>query len=169
MTHLLGGGLIPAHQLGERDLLLGYLARQRELVFWKLEGLDDEAARRVSTASGLTVHGLVRHLETAERSWLRRHVDGQQDAPVDWDMTVAPEVTLAELCASYRAEIVRCDAVIAAHALDDVSAQRDHTLRWVLLHLIEEISRHVGHLDLLTELADGRTGEEPEGAPPPGG
>ncbi|MGZ6826308.1 MAG: mycothiol transferase, partial [Mycobacteriales bacterium] len=77
MTHLLGGGLAPGHRLGERDLLLAYLARQRELVLWKLDGLDDDAARAVSTPSGLTVHGIVRHLENVERSWWRQHVAGE--------------------------------------------------------------------------------------------
>ena len=61
-----------------------------------------------------------------------------------------------------------CDAVIARHELDGRSAVRDHSLRWILVHLVEETSRHLGHLDLLCELADGRTGEEPEGAPAPG-
>lgn len=176
MTHLLGAGLMPEHQLAERDLLLAYLARQRELVFWKLDGLDDDAARAVSTPSGLTVHGIVRHLENVERSWWRQHVAGEQDLVFDWtdddpdgELRVPADVRLVDLLAAYRAEIARCDQVVAARSLDDVSALRDHTVRWVLLHLVEEISRHLGHLDLLVELADGRTGEEPEGAPPPGG
>ena len=76
-TALLGRGLIPAHQLGERDLLLAYLTRQRELVFWKLEGLDDDKARAVSTPSGLTVHVIVSHLTGVERGWLREHFAGQ--------------------------------------------------------------------------------------------
>lgn len=171
----LGPGLIPRHQLGEREMLLAYLARQRELVFWKLAGLPDEAARAVRSPTGLTVHGLVRHLENVERSWLRRHFAGQQDLRFDWtdadpdaDLQVPEGVSLVSLLAAYRAEIALCDEVIAAHDLDDVSAVRDHTLRWIVLHLVEEIGRHLGHLDLLAELADGRTGEEPEGAPPPG-
>jgi uncharacterized damage-inducible protein DinB len=179
MSELLSGGLVPRHQLAERDMLLAYLARQRELVFWKLEGLDDERARAVATPTGMGIHGIVQHLEGVERSWLRAHVDGQPGLRVargsdedgagpEASMQVPPGVPLTDLLASYRAEIARCDRVVQAHALDDVSAERDHTLRWVLMHLIEEVSRHVGHLDLLAELADGRVGEEPEGAPAPG-
>jgi hypothetical protein len=175
VTELLGGGLIPGHRLGERDMLLAYLARQRELVFWKLDGLSDEAARAVATPSGMGVHGIVQHLESVERSWLRKHFAGQQDLRFAWGegaddagMVVAPDVTLATLLADYRAEIALCDEVVAAADLDQGGVTRDHTLRWILLHLIEEVGRHVGHLDLLAELADGRTGEEPDDAPPPG-
>lgn len=171
----LGPGLIPAHQGEERTLLLDYLTRQRELVFWKLGGLDEAAARKPSTATGLTIHGIVRHLENVERSWWRHHVAGQENLFFDWsdddpdgEMNVPADVRLVELLAAYRTEIVLCDEVIAARDLDTVSVRRDHSVRWVLLHLIEEIGRHVGHLDLLAELADGRVGEEPDDAPPPG-
>lgn len=171
----LGGGLVPKHQLGERDMLLAYLERQRELVFWKCSGLSDEAAHSVATPSGMTVAGIVQHLENVERSWWRRHFAGQQGLAFAWGddqedagMTVAPDVPLADVLARYRLEIALCDDVIATHDLDDRGALRDHSLRWVLLHLVEEISRHLGHLDLLCELADGRTGEEPDDAPPPG-
>jgi len=174
LPELLGGGLIPRHQLGERDMLLAYLDRQRELVFWKCTGLTDEAARAVSAPSGLTIHGIVRHLENVERSWWRRHYAGQPDLHFDWtdedpdgDLHVPADVRLADLLTAYRTEIALCDQVIATHGLDDPGALRDHTLRWILLHLVEEISRHLGHLDLLCELADGRVGEEPEGGPPP--
>jgi len=175
LTERLGGSLIPRHQLGERDMLLGYLERQRELVFWKCLGLDDEAARTVSTPSGMTVAGIVQHLENVERGWWRRHFAGQEGLSFDWaddpddaGMSVPEGVTLEQLLARYRAEIALCDEVVAAHDLDDTSVLRDHSLRWIVLHLIEEIGRHLGHLDLLCELADGRTGEEPPGAPPPG-
>jgi uncharacterized damage-inducible protein DinB len=175
-TELLGGGLIPGHQLGERDLLLAFLARQRELVFWKLDGLDEEAARVTRTPTGMTIPGIVQHLESVERSWIRRHFAGEQGLRFAWDegadddagMQVAPGVTLAALLQDYRTEIAACDAVIAAADLDQVSVLRDHSLRWIVLHLIEEIGRHVGHLDVLAELADGRVGEEPDDAPAPG-
>ena len=168
MTELLGGGLIPRHQLAERDMLLAYLHRQRELVQWKCAGLDEDAARRQATPTGLTIHGIVRHLAGVEKGWLREHFAGEPRERVRDDEFVPQTESLAELLAAYREECARCDEVIAAHELDDVSSLRDHSLRWILLHLVEEIGRHLGHLDLLCEQADGRTGEEPEGAPPPG-
>ncbi len=166
----LGDAFIPEHRLGERDMLLAYLDRQRELVFWKLEGLSDDAARAVSTASGLTIHGLVRHLESVERWWVRDRFAGQvglhyawTDEDPDGELHVPADVTLESLLAAYREEIAHCDAVLAHADLDQAAVHRDHSLRWILLHLIEEISRHLGHLDLLAELADGRVGEEPAG------
>ena len=57
------------------------------------------------------------------------------------------------------------DVVIADSSLDETGARSDHTLRWVLHHLVEETARHLGHLDLLCELADGRVGEEPDVRP----
>jgi uncharacterized damage-inducible protein DinB len=165
---LLGGGLIPRHQLAERDLLLAYLQRQRELVRWKCAGLDEDAARGQSTPTGLTIHGVVRHLAGVERGWLREHFAGGPKERVRDDEFLPQADSLADLLAAYREECARCDEVIAAHDLDDVSAHRDHSLRWILLHLVEETSRHLGHLDVLCEQADGRTGEEPDTAPPPG-
>jgi uncharacterized damage-inducible protein DinB len=168
LTDRLGGGLIPRHQLDEREMLLAYLDRQRELVLWKCGGLDEAAARAQATPSGLTIHGIVRHLAGVEHGWVQEHFAGAPRERVRDEEFEPPTATLAELLEAYREEASRSDDVIARHDLDDVSAVRDHTLRWILLHLVEEISRHLGHLDLLCELADGRTGEEPDDAPPPG-
>lgn len=166
----LGPGLEPLHHLGEREMLLAYLARQRELVLFKCEGLTDEAARAVSAPSGLAIHGVVRHLENVERSWFRDRFAGQEGLSFDWtdddpdgEFHVPADVALADLLAAYRAEIALCDDVIAGHGLDEVGQACDNSLRWILLHLVEEISRHLGHLDLLRELADGAVGEEPPG------
>ena len=161
MSDLLGDGLIPRHALGDRDMLLAYLKRQRELVFWKCDGLDDQRAKEQSTPTGLTIHGIVRHLTGVERGWIREHFAGEPEERVRDEEFWATTEALAVLLAGYRAEIALCDHVIAAHDLEDRSARGDNSLRWVVLHLIEEIGRHVGHLDLLCELADGRVGEEP--------
>ncbi len=168
MTELLGGGLIPRHQLAERELLLAYLARQRELVCWKVEGLEDARARAVRTPTGLTAHVLVAHLTGVERGWFVEHFAGGSEMRVRQQEFEAQERPLAGLVAAYRAQTAISDTIIAGADLDAVSARRDHTLRWVVLHMLEETSRHLGHLDLLTELADGRVGEEPEGAPESG-
>ena len=157
----LGPGLEPPHQLAERELLLAYLQRQRELVLWKCEGLADDAARAVSTPTGLTVHTLVRHLAGVERGWLLEGFAGEPAVRVRDEEFVDRGESLADLLAAFREQIRRSDEVIAAHALDEVGVVRDHSLRWMVLHLIEETSRHLGHLDLLCELADGRTGEGP--------
>ena len=70
---------------------------------------------------------------------------------------------MADLLAAYAAESARCDAVIAAApSLDVLSASRGFSLRWIIVHIIEETGRHLGHIDLLREQADGEVGEEPK-------
>ena len=152
----------------ERTMLLGYLQRQRSLVLWKVEGLTDHDAHRVGTTSGLTIHGVIDHLTDVERSWVRRWFAGRRGlhiGGVDADH-VQPPLDLAgarlkDLVNAYVEETRRCDEVIAGHDLDEVAVRGDYTLRWTVHHLIEETARHLGHLDLLRELADGATGEGP--------
>ena len=157
-----------AHHGDERTTLLGVLQRQRDLVAWKLRDVPDEVLGGVATPSGMGLHGLVRHLTNVERSWLRDVFAGEEGLAFDWtdqdpdaEWRVPAGTTMADLLAAYAAEGRRCDAVVRAAALDAVSVQRNMSLRWILLHLVEETARHLGHIDLLRERADGSTGEEP--------
>ncbi|MCU1592938.1 MAG: hypothetical protein JWO12_330 [Frankiales bacterium] len=152
--------LLPQDHTGERALLQSYLARQRALVHWKVDGLDDAQARAIATPSGLTIHGIVAHLTGVEKGWLWEHFAGNpktRDRPGEF----LSQQPLRELLDAYSAQHVVSDAIIARHDLDDTSSIRNDSLRWILLHLIEETARHLGHLDLLAELADSRVGEEP--------
>ena len=160
----------PPLAAAERETLLAFLQRQRDLVLWKLGGLSDHDAARVGTATGLTIHGIVEHLVDVERSWLRRWfggVRGLHVGGVDPDHVAAPQhlegARLRDLLAAYVQESRRCDELIRDRSLDEleVGGAGEHSLRWILHHLIEETSRHLGHLDLLCELADGRTGDAP--------
>ncbi len=158
-----------AHFGDERTALLGVLQRQRDLVGWKLRGAADEVLGVPATPSGMSLPGVVRHLTNVERSWLREVFAGEQGLAYDWteqdpeaEWRVPAGTTMADLLADYAAESRRCDAVVtSATSLDAVSVQRNMSLRWILLHLIEETARHLGHIDLLREQADGSTGEEP--------
>jgi hypothetical protein len=159
-----------ATQADERTTLLGFLQKERDIVAWKLRGLDDAALRSVSTASGLTAHGVVRHLENVERSWIRHTFADEPGLSFDWtdedpdaELRVPTDVTMASLLAAYAEESARCDAVVAASALDAVAVHRARSLRWIVVHLIEETARHLGHLDLLVEQATGAVGELPGG------
>ena len=142
---------------------------QTSVITWKVHDASDLVLRSPMTPSGLTLHGVVRHLTNVERSWLRDVFAGQSGLTFDWtetdadgEMLVPQDVAMADLLAAYAAEARRCDAVVAvAPSLDVVSARRGFSLRWILLHLIEETARHLGHLDLLREQADGSVGEEP--------
>ena len=158
-----------AHYGAERTVLLGFLQRQRDLVGWKVRDVPDQILGSVATPSGMGLHGLVRHLTNVERSWLRDVFAGQGDLHYDWteddpdaEWQVPSDTTMTALLADYAEESRRCDAVVtAAPSLDETSASRDFSLRWILMHLVEETARHLGHIDLLREQADGSTGEEP--------
>jgi uncharacterized damage-inducible protein DinB len=164
------GVTVPAHAGDERTTLLGYLQRQRDLVAWKVRDASDETLALVRMPSGLTLHGIVLHLKNVERSWFREFFGGQTgllfdstDEDPDGDFR-AEGVPMADLLAAYAAETARCDEVIAAASSLDASVEDEgnpYTLRWIILHLIEETGRHLGHIDLLRENADGAVGDEP--------
>ena len=169
-TNGVRGGVAEAAHLGdERTTLTGFLQRQRDLVAWKVRDAPDETLRSVRTASGLGLHGIVRHLENVERSWFREVFAGETGLSYDWtdddrDAEFKPgdEVRMQDLLRAYAGETRRCDAVIAAApSLDTVSVTREVSLRWIVCHMIEETGRHLGHIDLLREQADGVVGEEP--------
>lgn len=118
----------------------------------------------------MTLPGIVRHLENVERSWIREVFAGESglsydftDEDPDGEWKVPADVPVAQVLAAYAAESALCDAVIAAASLDDMAVRREFSLRWILLHLIEETARHLGQMDLLREDADGSVGEEPTG------
>ncbi len=155
----------------ELDMLIGYLAYERDTLLWKLDGLDDEQLRRPHQPSGLTLLGIVKHLTDVERSWVRgivggeaiRHYSDPDDPQRYW--RIEPDDTTAAIITGYRAEGDQSDAIVRERGLDaPVSfirdhAERDMTVRWVVIHLVEETARHVGHADLMRETIDGATGE----------
>jgi uncharacterized damage-inducible protein DinB len=170
-VNVVRAGVTRPAQLGdERTTLMGALQRLRDLVAWKVQGASDETLRSAATPSGLTIPGVIRHLENVERWWFREIFAGEPDLSFDWtdeepDAEFRPPhgVPIPTLLTSYAEESRRCDAVIrAASSLDQVSATRGCSLRWILVHLIQETARHLGQLDLLRELADGQVGEEPD-------
>jgi uncharacterized damage-inducible protein DinB len=153
----------------ERESLLEFLQRQRDLVPYKVQDASDDVLRSVRTPTGLTMHGVVSHLTNCERGWFRwafadeasLMFDTEEDE--DADFKVPADVTMAQLLSDYAAEQRRCDEVIlAAETLDQKAVHRDRSLRWILLHMIEETARHLGHLDLLREQADGVVGDQPQ-------
>jgi hypothetical protein len=154
----------PAARGDERTSLLGFLQRQRDLVAWKVRGAPEDRLRAEATPSGLTAPGIVRHLTNVERGWIRDTFAGEPGLTFDYsdddpegDFRIPRSVSLANLLRDYRVEAERCDRIIAAAGLDDLDARGEVSLRWVLLHLIEEIARHAGHADIIREAIDGAT------------
>ena len=153
----------------ERTSLEAFLDNHRATVVLKVAGLPDELARRRLVASRSTVAGIVQHLAAAERYWFRGRLLGDGwtypgwDADEDADFDVAGTTTLAEVVMDYELACAESRAVAADLSLDALAAVRGEggdyvSLRWILLHMVEETARHNGHLDVLRELLDGATG-----------
>ncbi|MFF5227225.1 DinB family protein [Dactylosporangium sp. NPDC000521] len=155
----------------ERALLLGWLDWHRETVHVKCAGLAEEDAWRTPLpASPLTsAAGLVSHLTAVESYWFERVVAGL-DVPVPWsagdddaDWRRVPGATLAGNLDRYRRQCDVSRALMRDVDLAGTAAGLRHgepvSVRWVLLHMIEETARHNGHLDAVRELVDGVVGE----------
>jgi uncharacterized damage-inducible protein DinB len=153
---------------GEKESLRVALDRHRDAILWKLEGLDDEQLRRPMVPSGTTLLGLVKHLAAVEYSWFC-DTFGRETEPLplddddpDADLRVEPEETTADLLAFYGRARAAADRVI-----DEVGEEETGmawfgepvTMRWVLIHMVEETARHAGHVDILRELIDGAAGD----------
>jgi hypothetical protein len=153
----------------EKITLLAFLAHQRAFLIRKASGLTEHQVRIASCPpSDLTLLGLVRHAADVERGWAKRGFAGTDVEPLfygeanpDGDFHPPPEATMTEAFASFRAEAEDANVIYRAASLDDLekSERGFYSLRWILVHLIEEYARHLGHADLIREAVDGQTGE----------
>jgi uncharacterized damage-inducible protein DinB len=159
----------------ERAMLEGFLRWQRETLQLKCSGLGAaDQARRAVEPSTLSLLGLVRHLADVERGWFRRVMAGE-DAPShfssktnpdgDFDGAAPDPALVAAAWDTWRAEVAFSERFVAdAPDLDITGKIPDPmrgpmSLRWVLIHMIEEYARHLGHADLLRERIDGSVGQ----------
>jgi uncharacterized damage-inducible protein DinB len=162
----------PASTDDVRGLLLDYLDFFRGVVAAKLDGLSDAELTGSVVPSGWTPSGLVHHLVNVERRWLewgflgRQVEDPWRDAgETGW---VTLHLPLEELREMLDEAAIRTRAIVEDHDLAEQArltgrfrdAGSAPQLHWILLHLVQEYARHVGHLDIARELVDGRTGEE---------
>ena len=161
----------------ELTMLGQFLDYHRDTLRWKVDGLSDEqAASRPIPSSELTIVGLVKHLALVEDSWFQEDFLGLEmpqpwrgidwDADPDWEFRTAADDGLDAVVELYRTACARSRAAVAgAESLDQLSVATDrrtgehYSLRWIVLHMIEETARHNGHVDLLREAIDGVTGE----------
>jgi uncharacterized damage-inducible protein DinB len=155
----------------EKESLHASLNRHREVVVWKTDGLSDEDLRRPMTPSGTSILGLVKHLGAVEYGWFCETFDRPTEAlpfsddDPELDLRVQPDETAAGILAFYARARAAADVTIDSLEVTDTGTAwfgRDVTLRWVLIHMIEETARHAGHLDILRELIDGSTGDHRE-------
>jgi uncharacterized damage-inducible protein DinB len=161
----------------ERTSLNQYLDYHRATLVQKVTGVSIDALRSIPIASTqLSLAGLLKHLALVEDSWFQEDFLGRQmpepwasapfDDDRDWEFHSAQTNTAEELLELYRAACDRSRAVVDdADSLDQRSVRvgnkevEGFSLRWILLHMIEETARHNGHADLLREAIDGVVGE----------
>ena len=144
----------------EKATLLGFLDYLRVAIAAKADGVPEPQVRTPGVPSGTSLLGLIKHLACVERFYfLGEGVD-------DWEATLRParEETAYGLLADYRESVRRANQVI--DACTDLTSPVPRTpmrrsapsMRWVLVHMIEETGRHAGHADILREQIDGTIG-----------
>ena len=155
----------------EREMLGAWLDYHRATLAVKCEGLtDDQLRAQAVPPSSLSLLGLVRHMGEVERSWFRRVLSGEQAPPryysdenPDGDFDDVADAGVAEAFGYWRDECAHArERVAAAPSLDVTGTGRQgegYSLRWIMVHMIEEYARHNGHADLLRERIDGTVGD----------
>jgi len=159
----------------EKASLFASLDRHRDAILWKLESLDDEALRRPMTPSGTSLLGIVKHLAGAEYGWFcdtfgraREPMPFDLDQDIEADMRPAPGETTEDILSFFARARAAADQVIAELDLEATGTAwfgDAVTLRWTLIHVIEDTARHAGHADIVRELIDGMTGDHRRGEP----
>lgn len=164
----------PATTADERTTLTQFLDYQRATLLLKAEDLDRDQLNRHLPTSSLTLAGLLKHLAFVEDSWIQDVFLGRPlpepwasapfDSDEDWEFHSAAQDDPAALRELYEASCARTRAGIEGISLDALSvgpsrSGQQFSLRWILVHLIEETARHCGHADLLREAIDGVVGE----------
>ena len=163
----------------EATMLVAYLDYHRDTLRMKAEGLTADQLRQTQPPSTLTLGGLLKHVALNEASWFGRVLHGRPmgepwdgvdwDADPDWEFHTAKEDSPGELRRVMDDAVAQAsrdiDEALTRGGLDHLSVTssrnegRQFTLRWILLHMIEEYARHNGHADLIRESIDGATGE----------
>ncbi|MGC9494782.1 DinB family protein [Streptomyces sp. WG7] len=168
------GRPIPPPHAGERVMLEAWLDFHRATLASKCSGLKDEQVRLAAASpSSMTLLGLVQHMAEVERNWFQRVFAGQDVPPVFGEggldgFALRPDRGLDEATAAWRAEVARGRELIAGASLDASGhlpeqeaghvGDQGVSLRWIMVHMIEEYARHNGHADLIREGIDGVTG-----------
>ena len=158
--------------------LLGFLDYQRATLAWKCSGLDAAGLRATVGASTITLGGLFKHLALVEDYWFSQRLHGRAEQPPwdavdwkadpDWDWHSAAGDTPEQLLSLWQEAVERSRSLVAAALAGGGPGQlarrawpsgESPSLRWILVHMIEEYARHNGHADLIRESVDGSVGE----------
>jgi uncharacterized damage-inducible protein DinB len=161
-----------------KQILTGYLTELREAVAWKLEGIDERAARTPMTATGSNLLGLVKHLGIMEFGYFGDAFGRPTDEPMArmdaevWadnaDLWATPDQNIPAVLAFYARAIAHAGQTIATRDLDAPAFvpwwppnRQNVTLARILAHVIAETARHAGHMDIIREQLDGQVGTNP--------
>ncbi|MCW2908129.1 MAG: hypothetical protein JWL68_2918 [Actinomycetia bacterium] len=162
----------------ETATLLGFLDFQRATLKWKCAGLDAAGLSTTIAASSITLGGMLKHLAYVEEWWFTEMLHGRDpeppwstvdwDADPDWDWHSAAGDTPEQIHGLWEDTVARSHTSVAQALADGGLGRparrawpdgRAPSLRWILVHMIEEYARHNGHADLIRESLDGLTGE----------
>ena len=156
----------------DRAMLPAWLDYQRATLLWKCELLDGDAlVRRSVPPSPISLLGIVRHMTLVEWGWFERRFAGsdvpppismEHDHDVDWN-DLDPARAMEDIERFQRQCDISRGIVAVTQSMDQVVARprggEAMSLRWIMVHMIEEYARHNGHADFLRELIDGAVGE----------
>lgn len=156
----------PAIDGGERETLVAFLDYLRARVLEKLSDIDEGSSRERCVPSGTSLYWLGTHMAAVEINQFQRVLDGRDEGRLVPPPPPPPENDrMPDVLDRYRAACAESRRILST--FDDLGAMGDgadrrtgdrRTVRWVLTHMIEETARHAGHLDILREQFDGRTG-----------
>jgi uncharacterized damage-inducible protein DinB len=154
----------PSLNADEKTTLLAFLNYLRDAVAAKASGLSDQEVRMPGVPSGTSLLGLVKHLTAVELNWFVWAYAGADIMRWDDEAPPTADETAESLLSAYREAVERCNEII--EACDDLDRPGARSLRetappsmrWVLVHMIEETARHAGHADILREQIDGAVG-----------
>ena len=162
----------PPFSAAERPMLESWLDYHRGTLAFKCDGLSvEQLRRRAVPPSTLSLLGLVRHMAEVERSWFQRTIVGRDAPPLyyseedrDGDFDNVDDADPDEAFATWGRECETAREILAGiPSLDDFAAKQRSgesvSVRWILVHMIEEYARHNGHADLLRQCIDGATGD----------
>ena len=165
----------PPASADEATMLRAFLDYFRATILRQAEGLTAEQLATPLPPATMTLGGIVKHLAWVENYWW---VQVLQDGPElewvgdgfkndrDWEWHSAKDDPWELLVDRYQAAVVLADAALdgvlaAPEGLDTLAERARHgrraSVRWILVHLIEEYARHAGHADLIRESIDGAT------------
>jgi uncharacterized damage-inducible protein DinB len=153
----------------ERQMLNAWLDFQRGTLEVKCDGLSDSQLRQRSVPPAkMSLLGLVRHMAEGEQQWFKMVLAGEQiayhyytDDNPDADFDDVDSADVAESFRTWRSECASARALVAAATslyATGIQDGREFSLRWIMIHMIEEYARHNGHADLLRERIDGTVG-----------